>query len=369
MVCELPEKCDCGGNIQVKDKIERHQVFEIPKVRYEVIEYQLQKGCCGNCHRPYQANLPKGVSKKGFGPQVQSMVSLITSKYRLSKRLARDLFKDVYGLPICLGSISNSEQIVSEALAPIHQALATKIKKEKVVNVDETGHKECYKNGWAWLLSTEKYTLFELRLSRGKKIAKELIGNFQDRIFVTDRYGAYNYLPDKNHQLCWAHLKRDFQKIAERPGYPGEIGRALLKCYKKIFSFWKQGYHQLEYEKKQRRLIRLKNHLLRWLNNGKDCQHSKTAKTCENLIALFPSLWLFFEKEGVPPTNNHAERQLRPLVISKKLTFGTQSERGSRYIERVFSTISTCKQQGTHVLEFINQAVNAYFRNEVPLFF
>lgn len=363
VVCELSSKhCLCGGEIKLKDRIERHQIFEIPVVKYEVIEYQLQKGYCACCAKTYSAELPAGISWKGFGPRVQAMTSILTSKYRLSKRLASAWFKDIYQMPICLGSISNVEQTISEALATIHQNLAHRIQLEKVVHADETGHKECNKNGWAWILSTKDYTLFELRHSRGKKVAKELIGPLQDRIFITDRYPAYNYLPDQNHQLCWAHLKRDFQKISERSGESGRVGQALLRCYKKIFLYWKKSGSFC-----QKKLKRLKNEMMRWLKIGVYCDHSKTAKTCENLIDLFPSLWLFFDIPEVSPTNNHAERQLRPLVISKKLTFGTQSNRGSRYIERIFSIITTCKQQGRDTLAFITQAVQGYFRKEPPI--
>ena len=164
VICELSKtRCNCGGEIKLKEKVERHQVFEIPVIKYEVIEYQLQKGYCECCYETYSADLPVGVSWKGFGPRVQSMTSLLTSKYRLSKRLASAWFKDVYQMPICLGSVSNVERTVSEALAPIHQDIANQVKSEKVVNVDESGHKECNKNGWAWILSTVRYTLFELR--------------------------------------------------------------------------------------------------------------------------------------------------------------------------------------------------------------
>ncbi|HAU1190274.1 TPA: transposase, partial [Legionella pneumophila] len=97
--------------------------------------------------------------------------------------------------------------------------------------------------------------------------------------------------------------------------------------------------------------------LLRHLREGARCSHKATARTCTNIWESVGSLWSFFELPNVPPTNNHAERQLRPLVISKKLTFGTQSERGSRFIERIFSVIATCKQQKNNVLSFIMEAL------------
>ena len=233
--CKPANVCDCGGSIKLTGKIHKHQVFEIPIPKYEVIEYRIHKGCCHSCHQNHEGNLPLGVNWKGFGPRAHAMVSLLTSKYRLSKRLAKNWFHDVYAMPICVGSVSNVEHTVSRSLEPTHQEVANVIREEKIVNVDETGHKECNKNGWCWITSTKKYTCFFLRRSRGKKVAKEIIGPLYDRIMITDRYSAYNYLPDKNHQICLAHLKRDFQeKISEREGESGLIGKNLLKAYEKI---------------------------------------------------------------------------------------------------------------------------------------
>ena len=185
---------------------------------------------------------------------------------------------------------------------------------------------------------------------------------FKDHIYVTDRYSAYDFLPDKKRQVCWAHLKRDFQKISERPGVPGMIGKKLLKAYERLFKFWKTEYDQnlLSFKKPRKRLRYFKARLLRYLRKGAQCKHKTTARTCINILESYDSLWNFFEKPNVPPTNNHAERQLRPLVISKKLTFGTQSERGSRFIERIFSVITTCKQQKNDVLTVLMEALHQW---------
>ena len=360
IVCPPQSHCACGKELQLESQHERHQVFELPKPSYEVIEYQIQTGCCKSCRRSYQGNLPDGVSRKGFGPRAQAMVSLLTSKYRLSKRLVRAWFSDVYQMPICLGSVSNIEHTVSQSLQQAHEAIKDQVRASKVIHLDETGHKECYQNGWAWIMSTQDATYFKLARSRGKKIAKELIGDFRGHIYVTDRYSAYNYLPDKNRQVCWAHLKRDFQKISERPGIPGKIGKKLLKAYERLFTFWKTEYDQnmLSFKKPRKRLRYFKAKLLRHLRDGTRCAHKTTARTCSNIWESVDSLWNFFDIPNVPPTNNHAERQLRPLVISKKLTFGTQSERGSRFIERIFSVTATCKQQQKDVLAFIMDALH-----------
>lgn len=361
--CKPMDICACGGSIKLGEKIHKHQVFEIPIPKYEVIEYQIYKGCCDSCHQDHEGKLPAGVTLKGFGPRAHSMISLLTSKYRLSKRLAKNWFHDVYAMPICLGSISNVEHTVSQSLEVVHQEVASAIREEQIVNVDETGHKECHENGWCWLMSTKKYSCFFLRRSRGKNVAKEIIGPLHDRIIITDRYSAYNYLPDKNHQICFAHLKRDFQKISERQGEAGQVGQNLLKAYEKIFCFWKTEFiSDLSFTKSQRRRLRyFKNRMLKWLRIGSYSGHAQTMRTCQNILNFSESLWHFFKVADVPPTNNHAEQQLRPLVISKKLTFGTQSERGSRFIERIFTITTTCKQQGRDTLAFIIDAVNKFF--------
>ncbi|HFK3116050.1 TPA: IS66 family transposase, partial [Legionella pneumophila] len=334
VVCPPPRRCDCGKELDILGQFERHQVFELPTPCYEVIEYQLQTGCCKSCRRRYQGSLPPGVSRKGFGARAQAMVSLLTSKYRLSKRLVHAWFSDVYHMPMCLGSVSNIEHTVSRSLEQTHKEIKAQIQSSKAIHLDETGHKECNQNGWAWIMSTQDATYFKLERSRGRKIAKELIGDFRDHIYVTDRYSAYDFLPDRNRQVCWAHLKRDFQKISERPGVPGKIGKKLLKAYERLFKFWKTEYDPniLSFKKPRKRFRYFKARLLRHLREGSRCTHKATARTCTNILESVDSLWNFFEIPNVPPTNNHAERQLRPLVISKKLTFGTQSERGSRFI-------------------------------------
>lgn len=360
IICPPQSHCDCGKELKVLDQFERHQVFELPTPRYEVIEYQIQTGCCSSCRRRYQGNLPSGASRKGFGPRAQAMVSLLTSKYRLSKRLVHAWFSDVYQMPICLGSVSNVEHTVSQSLEQAHEDIKAQVQSATTIHLDETGHKECHQNGWAWIMSTQDATYFKLERSRGRKIAKGLIGDFRDHVYVTDRYSAYDFLPDKNRQVCWAHLKRDFQKISERSGAPGKIGKKLLKAYERLFKFWKTEYdpNMLSFKKPKKRLRYFKAKLLRHVREGTRCDHKATARTCTNIWESVDSLWNFFEITNVPPTNNHAERQLRPLVISKKLTFGTQSGRGSRFIERIFSVVATCKQQKKDVLAFIIEALH-----------
>lgn len=292
----------------------------------------------------------------------------MTSKYRLSKRQAQQFLRDCFGMPVSLGSVSNVENTVTQSLEKVHDELKSAVQSAPILHLDETGYRQKNQNGWAWLAVSPAVSLFILRDSRGRKIARELVGHCLQRIFVTDRYKAYDYLPEQAHQVCWAHLKRDFQKIAERSGQPGEVGRELLRLLKKIFGCWKTELKEQPplLRKQKKRIQRLKRRLIATLTLGAGSSHKQTARTCENILNCGQSLWRFLEVPGVPPTNNLAERQLRPLVITKKLTFGTQSQRGNRYIERIFSVIMTCAQLKKNPFPLLQQVISAFFSAQPP---
>lgn len=246
----------------------------------------------------------------------------------------------------------------------IYRSLHAGVQAEPVIHMDETGFRQSNRNGWAWLMSTPTQTCFKLAMSRGRKVAKELVGTHNEHIYVTDRYSAYNWLPDRNRQVCWAHLKRDFQKISERPGVAGLIGRKLLKAYRRVFKFYKTEYQPGAsplWKKQKKRVNYFRRKMMKLLDEGARCSHAPTARTCRNIMESADSLWNFFDLTNVPPTNNHAERQLRPLVISKKLSFGTQSDRGSRFIERIFSVTTTCRQQKKDILNLLAEAIRRNF--------
>ncbi len=371
VTCLPPDKCsDCGVPLLPLNEVVRHQVYEIPLPRYEITEYQILQGYCNCCQRTYSGETPAEVGKRGFGIRAHAAIVLLTSKFKLSKRQALTLLKDFFQMPICIGSISNVEHRVSESLELVHGQIKNSIDESKVAHIDETGFKQNNRSGWAWIMANECFSFLQLEYSRGKKIAKKLIGSFINRVIISDRYPAYNFLPDSCHQICWAHLKRDFQKISERPGMAGVVGRRLLHHYGKIFAFWKSSLQDgcVNDKRTRKKRRQLKNGLIKNLQFGFRCNHLITARACRNILATGESLWLFLENREVPATNNLAERQLRPLVIAKKLSFGVKSERGARFIERIYSVVLTCRQQNKEVLPWLQNSIAQYFTgNPAPL--
>ena len=359
--------CNCGGCVENLILSARKQVLELPQPKFLLHEYQIYTGTCNQCDTKVAGNLPEGIGNRWFGTRTHGLMSLLRSKYRLSVRQVKQLLHDLYDMPISIGSVSHAEARVSAALIPIHAEVLSNIQNSDLpINIDETGYKQNNRSGWAWILANKESSYFHLSPSRGKLVAKHLLGaviGVKNTVIISDRYPVYNFIPERQHQICWAHLKRDFQKISERTGMPGKIGKKLLKYYRLLFKFWKidgdkHWWFLNKMRKKRKRWI---NKLLNHLRNGAKCGHLTTERTCANILAQSKSLWNFFDCAGVEPTNNLAERQLRPLVISKKLSFGADSERGARFIERIFTVVMTCAQQRKNVIEFINTTIANYF--------
>jgi len=360
--CMPPKRCGCGGRLEREnDQPQRQQKVELPQVEPEVTEYQCFSGTCLDCGRRHWGELPEGVPSGMLQPRAMAVMSLFTGKYRLSKRQVEELLSELLGLDISLGTVSNTEGRVSEALAgPVDEAKSF-IQQQAVVHADETGHKVAGKRAWMWVAATTCVSVFLIRFSRGTQVAKQLLGeNFQG-ILVSDRWNAYTWVDVSRRQLCWAHLERDLTKISERDGRSDEIGNAILEYVQEMWHLW----HLFKSGKRRRPWLRRKMAPVRQevealLEQGTECGHSKTQNTCKRIRKLKSALWTFVDTPGVEPTNNFGERTIRPYVLWRKVSFGTQSERGNLFVERMMTVTATCKQQRRNVLEYLTTAIEAH---------
>lgn len=173
VVCLPVENCECGGKIQLNNtKFHRHQVYEIPQPQYTTTEYQIFSGVCGCCSKKHIGQLPAGVKFKMFGAKTYALLALLISRYRLSKMLAKKLIKELYSLPMSVGTVSNIEGRVSQAISTSYQEVQERLSTEATVHIDETGCRQSNRNGWLWVLTTFQLTLFLLSHSRGRKVAR-----------------------------------------------------------------------------------------------------------------------------------------------------------------------------------------------------
>lgn len=358
-----PTKCECGDRVQKSNDFNRHQVHELPIVKPMVTEYQAYYGICCGCGKKHCAEFPASIPSGMLGTVAMAKVATLTGNYRLSKRNTVNLLQDFYGLDISIGTISNVEKIVSSALKAPYEEAAQYIPKQPVVYADETGHKEQNQRMWTWVAATSTVCVFFIRKGRKMAVAQEILGKFFSGILVSDRYSAYNWVDFR--QFCWAHLKRDFKKISERSGSSGRIGDGLLTYLRKMFMYWqwvKDG--KLKREKFVQLMAPIRRHFEILLAERMTCGSPKTERTCKNILDYKDFLWTFIEKIGVEPTNNLSERLLRRFVIWRKTSFGTQSECGSRFMERIMTVAATCKLQKLNVLDFTSKAIQSYLNKE-----
>lgn len=360
--CNPVSICDCGSNIVLNSKYIRHQVYDINNYNSLFLtEYQIFKGACRCCNKKYKASLPKELDNTMLGSALKSRMSTLVSDFKLSKRDIKSLLKLFYGLEISLGTVSNAEARVTNALEQPYNSLAKITKEQNNLNADETRHYENNKINWAWVATNNDLTLLMFDKSRGKKAAKKLLGENYSGILTTDRYCAYNIVDSLQRQLCWSHITRDFIKISQRANDAGKIGDQLLFHQNKIFYYWnKYKLGVINFDKLGKAISIIKKSLKSCLNNAINCSHKRTSGTCKNILKFFESLFTFAKHEGIEPTNNHGERQIRKYVIYRKLSFGTQSKRGSRFIERIFSISATCKQQSKNTIEYIKQSIISF---------
>jgi transposase len=295
-----------------------------------------------------------------FGPRVQATVGYRTGRLNSSHRDVAEVLQTLGGLDLSLGSSSALAQQVSAAVAaPVADAQAY-VQTQPVANADETSWPQGRQGCWLWVAVTAWVSVFVLRPSRGSVVAKELLGAAYAGIVGSDRYSGYTWLDRLRRQVCWAHLRRDFQAFVDRGGESARVGQALLDATEQLFARWyrvRDG--TLSREAFQDAVVPLRAEVGTLLRAGQALRHAKTGGTCDHLVALEPALWTFVTVAGVEPTNNAAERALRRAVLWRKRSLGTKSDAGSRAVERLLTVVTTLRQQQRDVLDYLTAACQA----------
>ena len=363
-----PTRCQsCGKDLpqQPHSEPERHQVVEVPPVRPKITEYRTYKTDCPCCGATNTAGLPAGVSYSPFGPRLVALVGLLTVAYRLSKRATARLLKDLLGIEMSVGALSANEQRLGAALSlPVEQA-EEHVRRQPVKYSDATSWRQGDKRKQLWTIACALVSVFKVTADGTMETAKRLLGS--TGTLISDRAGAFLFWVMKRRQVCWAHLLRTFTAFVDRGGSSAEVGTGLLEQAHKMFEWWHRvrdgTLSRVEFQAK---LDPLKKAVRSLLTKGNSADHKKTCGSCGNILKYFDALWTFAQIEGVEPTNNHAEQQLRHLVIWRRTSFATQSDRGSRFIERMMTTIATLRKQRRDVWEYLTASYGAYLKREPP---
>jgi transposase len=348
-------------------RVWRHQVVELLPLAVWVTEYQMAVRRCAQCGKRTRADLPAGVPRRPFGARLTAVIALLSGGYRLSRREVRQLLADLWQVRLSLGAVVRQEQVQSAALAPVVEGAQAVVQQAAVVNIDETGWRQAQQRAWLWTAVTATLTVFRIDRSRGGAVVDTLLRADYAGVVGSDRWSAYNRFPAEQRALCWAHLKRDFQSLVDRGGEAAPIGRWGLAEVARLFAVWHRfRAGECRREELQRRLIPLQARLGRLLRRGQGNADHKAVGLCRELRKWWPALWTFARVEGAEPTNNGAERALRPAVLWRKGSFGSDSEAGSRFAERRLTVVASCRQQRRPLLDFLVAAGEAALQGSPP---
>lgn len=359
--CKPPSCRRCGHTLVGEDSEPLvHQVAELPKIEPIVTEYRLHRLACEHCGETSCGTLPIGVPIGCFGPYLQAVLAMLAGAYRLSKRQIQQMVSDLFGLSISTGMVCKLERQSAEALEAPYNELAVSVHQADVVNLDETSWREDRRKVWLWATVTKLVTVFTIAAHRSRDVASALLGGREDQVVGSDRYSVYEYIVAYWRQVCWSHLMRDFQAMIDRGGAGQGIGERLLALSKRLFRHWHRVRDgTLTWLAFQERMRRLRREVKQALEDGSRCGCAKTGATCFEILKVEEGLWTFARVRAVEPTNNVAERAMRHAVIWRKISGGTDSTTGSRFVERMLTVVASCRQQGRSVLDYLTSCFEA----------
>jgi transposase len=338
----------------------RYQWIEVPPLQPYIREtrrHEVSCPCCGHKTRaPYDEH---EIPASPFGPRLMSIVALLTGVYHVSRRGTAKLLSDLVGVPISLGAVSAVEARVSDAVEPSVAEAWTRVEGAAVKHTDGTTWLKAGAALALWTIASTAATVFKILADGSRATLAPLYGALRG-ILVSDRAAALSFWAMERRQICWAHLLRKFVSFSERAGPAGEIGRQLLDYTGLLFDYW----HDYQAGMLDRAMFlawmapvraQVEAVLARAAASGID----RLAGSCANILAHRAALWTFVDTHEVEPTNNHAERELRAFVLWRKRCFGTQSERGNRFAERLMTVAHTARKQRKDVLAFLTACCQA----------
>ncbi|MFO7869957.1 MAG: IS66 family transposase [Kiritimatiellia bacterium] len=353
---------DCGGEVMSSRKPARvvQQVELVKPV--EITEHQSRACWCPRCRKTYYAPLPEEVTWGGLvGPKLTALVAYLKGVCHTSFTTIRKFFRDVLHMKISRGQLAKLINKATASLDGMYAELLARLPAEARLNVDETGHQENGQALWTWCFRAELYTLFKIDPSRGSEVLIATLGEEFDGVLGCDYFSAYQkYMKDFSVtvQFCLAHLIRDVKFLTTLPDKVTQnYGRRLLEALRKLFRVIHRR-EQMTPEQFQRALEKARKAVL---DVGRRAPPRKEARNLANRFRKHGKAYFqFITTPGIEPTNNLAEQAIRFVVIDRKVTQGTRSEKGRRWCERIWTLVATCAQQGRSVFDYLEESITAY---------
>jgi transposase len=354
--CALPRVVDLAAC--------RYQQLELRDHRLHVTEWRRHEVDCERCDTSTRAAFDEAqIPSSAFGPCLTAVVAMLTGAYHLSRRKTQKLLRELFGISVSLGAISAMERRASEALKSAHQEALREVQYAGIKHSDATSWTRSGKLMSLWTLASTAATVYQIFADGCRDTIRPMFGP-RIGILISDRATVFSFWSMPQRQICHAHLLRKFVAFSERDGIAGKIGRELLECVSLVFEYW-HGFKDglLTRHELQLWLRPVQRDFERLLERGERSGIERLAGSCADILAHRDALWTFVTYDGVEPTNNH---ELRDFVLWRKRSFGSQSERGERFAERMMTAVRTARKQGKDVLDFVVASITAHVHGITP---
>jgi len=365
--------CDCrltGGRRKVSTHGEprRHQVTELPPMAAHITEYRCQNAVCPDCGKTTQAELPQD-AQGHFGPELTALIAYLTVVCRMPRRVVQELLGQVLGIPLSLGSIQNSWEEASEAVAEPCTELEKQLAHEPVINSDETGYRTGGDKRWLWALVATSFVFYKIASTRGAEVLVQMPGEVFAGILCSDRCPTYVKYHKGEGQFCWAHFKRNILGVLDiaKTTEAERFCRDALALHARLFRLWHRfragpgvRYGPITREQLIAKSIPLEKKFFALADRYVDSRDKDVRNLALALLKHFEKFFAFLRNEGVEPTNNSAERALRCAVQWRKISFGSRSAQGEIAVARLLTVTRTCRMQNREPLDYLGSAIRSY---------
>jgi transposase len=331
----------------------RYQTAELPPVEPEITEWRQHGVVCPCCaHKTYGPY--EQIPTSPFGPRLSSIVALLTGVYHVSRRGTARLMSDLVGVEISLGAVSAIEARVSDAVKHAVDEVWQHVKLAAVKHTDGTSWFKAGAMCALWTVATSMATAFKILANAKRDTLAALFGDKKRGILVSDRATALLFWAMDRRQICWAHLLRKFIAFSEKSGRGGVIGEELLEYVGVMFEYWDNAKtDKITRAEFREHMAPVREHFEAAVERAVAAKIPGVSGSCADILEHRAALWTFVDRDDVEPTNNHAERELRAFVLWRKRSFGTQSERGDLFAERLMTVAHTARKQDIDVLAFL----------------
>jgi len=340
------KRCPSCGSSHITEckHIEEHIQEDIILPRVETVVYKHHHYYCKSCKKVVSPRGKDELPKSYVGPKAKSLAAFLKYVIKISDRDIRTIFKKVFNLDIAASSITGFKGQIKEKAAPIYEKLLESLKTSPFIHADETGWRIDGDNYWLWKFSNKKVCISHIDKSRGQKVVEDILGKEYDGIIISDFLSAYNKIITKGKQRCLVHILRDLKKVI---AYWHDDRQVLGYCkhLKDIFQDAIELHKEYKDKECSDRFYRKRKLLTEELKDFSFPNPNKKIlkRFAKRLNRHKDELFTFLYEKDIDYHNNHAEQQIRPDVILRKITFGNRSYKGAENHSVLTSILQTAK--------------------------